>query len=165
MGTDLYLFTEVKTNNLWLESEHNLQIGNFRSYNISSFLAGIRNYNNIIPICNPKGFPIDSEYLNAPYNKDISIREDIMQDGNYDGESWLMLKEMLDFNYEQTFEINHLTIEREWDKKNKHWNKTEHITTEQTNYREFLGEAYYEDIELLKTLGKPEDVRIIFYFG
>lgn len=31
-------------------------------------------------------------------------------------------------------------------------------------YREFLGKFFFEELELMKTLGEPEDVRVVFLF-
>jgi hypothetical protein len=60
MGCDIHFFVEVKTKNGWeLYSSPNVT----RSYALFAKLANVRNYNNIEPISEPKGFPEDASYL------------------------------------------------------------------------------------------------------
>lgn len=34
----------------------------------------------------------------------------------------------------------------------------------QMTYRQFLGENFFKDLEIMKTLGPPEDIRVVFGF-
>lgn len=77
--------------------------------------------------------------------------------------SWLSLKELLDFNYDQTFEDRRVTVQtgpRSWNGAGE----AEPGGGEQTTFREFLGEAFFSQLEILKTYGEPENVRVVFGF-
>ena len=163
MGCDIHLMTEIKKDNKWELNEELLFIDDYsksdspfdrRSYRIFAFLADVRQRDNfkITPISEPKGLPKDSEYLNTPlekpenysyygydngtaYTKEGQIECDV----DCHSLTYLTLKELLDFDYEQK-------------------------ATETETYREYLMEGYFEELEILKTLGEPENVRIVFWF-
>lgn len=60
MGCDIHFHIEVKTKNGWeLYSKPNVK----RNYKLFAKLAGVRNYDNIKPISEPKGLPEDISYL------------------------------------------------------------------------------------------------------
>lgn len=122
---------------------------NYQSYAIASFIAGVRNYYALTPISDVRGLP-DNESI-----EDIEkvsrypwyIEDDCLN-------TWLLLKELLEFDYEQTFEDrrdNGNTVEK---------GKGCIIT-----YREHLGEFFFDELEALKKFGNPEYVRIVFAFG
>lgn len=154
----------------------------WRNYSMFGFLADVRNYSHCTPIAEPKGLPEDSEYLNStskyaydrspmsgeaiPESEREKVKDDL-EDSGYHSHSWLTLKELVDFDYEKTF----------WDRRISRttYNESGGSFTdgaalanegegETITYREHLGEAFFEEIELLKQHGQPEDVRIIFYF-
>lgn len=64
--------------------------------------------------------------------------------------SWLSLKELLEFDYDQIFE----------DRRNGGYT-CEPGKGELTTYKEFLGEGFFEDLEKLKNSGAD---RIVFWF-
>ena len=78
--------------------------------------------------------------------------------------SWLTLKELLDYDYDQLF----------WDRRVKKQTPNGGLKYAASavigegrhlSVREFLGESiFFERLETLKGLGEPEDVRIIFWF-
>lgn len=188
MGADIHSFAEVRTNNKWVRVEEPKFDDSFdkttapfswRSYSMFAFLAGVRNYSHCTPISEPKGLPVDSEWLNSPseysysYNpmsgETISENEretnksEIYDNGNYHSLSWLTLKELLDFDYEQKF----------WDRRISKqvspngWSGAELAEDGEgkvVSYREFLGKGFFIELDVLKTLGSPNDVRIIFWF-
>lgn len=183
MGCDIHSFAERKRNGKWEKVEEGfIEISNekeksnepfdWRSYTIFAFLAGVRNYDCCEPISEPKGLPDDSEFLNEIYDEDAfygvatTNKQDIEE--GYHSCSYLTLKELLDFDYEKTF-----------------WNRRISRTTYRTDgsvsgsngaclaeegegeiitYRENLGSNFFKEIEELKTLGEPENVRVVFYF-
>ena len=194
MGCDIHSIAEIKTTKGWLplESdgrtsswgsffERNTQYFepfNWRSYAIFGFLADVRNYSHCEPISEPRGLPTDSEHLNSPspYAYDTSpmsgetipeseketIKSDLL-DGGYHSYSWLLLKELTDFDYEKTF----------WDRRVTKqtapncWNGAalaEEGDGQTITYREHLGEDYFKDLELLKSFGEPDNIRIVFWF-
>jgi hypothetical protein len=132
----------------------------YQSYAIAAFIAGIRNEFKITPIAERRGLPeghksvVETEgfsgieYMVTRYPANIS--EDHTN-------TWLLLKELLDFDYEQTFE----------DRRN--YGAGNHDTVEVGSgsvltYKEHLGPFFFTELEALKKLGDPEHVRIIFAF-
>lgn len=187
MGCDIHGFAEIKKEGKWIrmdgdifgyEGEYTSIPFHWRSYAVFGFLADVRNYSHSESISECKGLPHDSEYLNSvsPYaydrnpmnGEDIpeserdTIRKNLLE-GDYHSYSWLTLKELLKFNYDEDL----------WDRRVSKqiapnaWSDSqlaEEGEGEITTYREHLGSLFFSDLEVLKTLGDPEDVRIIFWF-
>ncbi len=176
MGCDIHLFTEVKKEGKWEVVDKPYTPFDKRDYTVFAFLAGVRNYDHCEPLSEPKGLPDDSEELNTPLSEPENYsysgydngtaytkKGKIECDADYHSPSFLTLKELLDFDYDKTF-----------------WNRrvTKQIAPNAFNgaalaeegegkvlsYRENLGTQFFKDLEWLKELGSPEDVRIVFYF-
>lgn len=163
MGCDIHVITEVKEEEVWKLNKRKIFTTyygvpqdtspfHWRNYAMFGFLANVRN-STIEPIQEPNGFPSDSLYLNTPLSSPIDMSygpeeviaytegESILKNINYHSHSHLYLYELLDFDYEEEYMVD-IGI----------------------SYRELLGTNYFESLNTLKTLGKPEDVRIIFWF-
>lgn len=124
--------------------------------------------------------PDDSEYLNTlleePQNYSYygfdngtayTKKGEIECDANYHSLSFLTLKELVDFDYEQTFwdrRITRITTLPNGGKLSDGAALAEEGEGEIITYREHLGESFFKDIDVLKNLGNPQDVRIIFWF-
>lgn len=170
MGCDIHSFAEKKVNNKWKRVEEKIFLERtepfgWRSYSMFAFLADVRNYDYCDPISEPKGFPDDSEFLNDPSEYDTSKtnKEYLEEDYDYHSHSYLTLKELLDFDYDKTFWNRRITKQTGPNS----WNGAslaEEGEGEIISYRENLGKSFFKDLETLKTLGDPEEVRIIFYF-
>jgi len=132
---------------------------------VFGFLANVRNYSHCTPLGECKGLPEDSEVLNAPsvYDVNTSERDNLLEDGNYHSFSWFTLKELLDFDYEQTFWNRQITRQESPNYFN-HAALAEEGEGKVITYREHLGEGFFRDLDILKTLGEPEFVRVVFYF-
>lgn len=151
-----------------------------RDYSVFAFLADVRNYDHCTPIIpETRGLPKDSEWLNSPHKYAYDVnpmsgeaipvadQETNMQYvgdyGDYHSHSWITLKELLDHDYDKTFWNRRITRQLS----PNCWSGSE-IANEGEgkiiSYRENLGEEFFKDIELLKTYGNPEDVRVIFWF-
>ena len=123
---------------------------NWRSYVMFSIFADVRNRLYVTPISDPKGLPLDSEYLNTSrlnvWEKGgeayipNSLRNEIYRDLDFHTESYITLSELLRYDYDQIIESEDETL------------------------REYLNPLFFKNIEEMKTLGEPEDVRIVFYF-
>lgn len=190
MGCDIHSFAEVKTNGKWLRleepkfenygDEKRTEPFGWRSYSIFGFLADVRNYSHCKPISKPKGLPQDSEYLNTKLDEPQNYsyygydngtaytnKGEIECDADYHSLSWLSLKELLDFDYEQTFwdrRISRTTIMPNGGKLIDGAALAEEGEGQTITYREHLGEGFFKDLDVLKTLGQPEDVRVVFWF-
>lgn len=167
MSCDIYAFAEVKgKNNKWEKvndkifptyyGEKTDEPFSVRSYSLFGFLANVRNYAYCPVIAQPKGLPNDSEYLNS-----IGGENWVSDGGNA---SYLTLKELLEFDYEQVFENKRMAKQTS----SNSWTGA-HITTtdkgQKMTVKEHLeGSRFFQNLEVLKTLGEPEDVRVLFYF-
>ena len=165
MGCDIHGFLEVRKNGKWEVFEENIfpLYGDkkcsapfqWRSYGMFSFLADVRNTSHVPHINFTVGFPEDSEYLNEEVEEEwrsywteppvlINTRgKDILEDYNYHSFCHIYLKDIVDFDYDKTFLDKHETIK---------------------TFREFLGEGFFDMIEVMKEIGNTEDVRFIYWF-
>lgn len=94
MGCDIHGAIEyyAKHRDRW-NHERNITVD--RWYNLFGVLAGVRNYVNAIPIAEPKGLPKDIDY----------ITEDHFEVWIYNAHSmsWLTLRELQEYDWEQEF--------------------------------------------------------------
>lgn len=144
MGCDIHIRAERKAGGKW-EIIPGLRPFDWRHYGMFAFLANVRNYSAIPPLSEPRGLPND-----APDDSDLG-------DHSY---SWLSVDELSAFDYEAAVEDRRYTRQEGpgW------WNGAatcEPGQGEMTTYREFLGEAFFDDLEKLKRAGAE---RIVFGF-
>lgn len=183
MGCDIHPILEVcHSDRKWYEVDsyevpgHDLtdELGyndfplNYRSYGLFGFLADVRNYSHVPPISEPRGLPEESEYLSEVTDEwyEETRRQEIT-DGFYHSHSWLLLSELLAFDYEQPFE------DRRTNKVTRFPNGAIYSNGAAdagegngiiTTFRDFLGPRFFLHLEAMKTYGKPEDVRFTFWF-
>jgi len=89
--------------------------------------------------------------------------DDIDNDYDYHSKSHLTLKELTDFNYEKKFWNRRVTKQTAPNCFNGAA-LAEEGEGKTVSYRENLGQDFFDVIEALKDLGKPEDVRVVFWF-
>lgn len=150
MSTDIILFVEKKIKGVWTsvdepETDENRcrnlkSIYDDRNYELFAMLADVRNYYDIVPICEPRGLPDDV----SP-----EVREgfdNIWCEGTF---GWLTVAELKAYDWERTFEDG--------------WRKKTHT------YREAAGSFYTETIPKLERLARgwflrdDDSVRIVFW--
>lgn len=184
MGVDITSFAEVRTGGKWIKVEEDIfpeykhmssEPFGWRSYAIFGFLADVRNYSESPVICEPRGLPYDSEYLNSvsPYAYDINPmsgqsiplneRETVRHDVSGWACSYLTLKELLDYDYDQQIEDRRCTITE--GNVSFGGNICEPGQGKKMTMMEFLGDHFFEHITILQSLGEPEDVRVVFWFS
>lgn len=179
MGTDIRSITEIKRNGKWEKAD--FTPFDWRNYSIFAFLADVRNYDHCECITREsRGLPDDSEYLNELVDDDnwftYGTQTDIPQvprkneilDGNYSTQNHMTLKELLDWDYDKKFE-NRRTFKATYRADGSiSGGNGAHIADvgEGTvmTYRESLGEGFFNQLEILKSLGEPDNVRIIVMF-
>ena len=172
MGCDIHSFAEVKDGDFWYtvndeifgEKDTSEPFG-WRQYGVFAFLAGVRNYSDLPEFdWHYRGFPENSDYLQSDSGwNNQTIREEIENDYDYHSTSFIYLNELLNFNYDQKFENRRITVKtgpNSYDGAGL----ARKGEGEMTTYRDFLGNSFFEDIEVLKTLGTPENVRVFYYF-
>ena len=193
MGCDIHIFAEVKKNGKWIKNtekvfgpdwrnNYNEFPFDWRGYGMFGFFADVRNYSRSPVLHEPKGLPSDSEFLNTPLSKEERFdygyfnngvarteKEYITKDADYHTHSYYTLKELLDYDYEIVFEDLRYTKVTKFPEGGMLSDGAAIVEPGDgngtiTTMREFLGDGYFKELECLKLLGKPEDVRIIFYF-
>jgi hypothetical protein len=150
MGCDIHITYQKKVNNTWIDAYPGGSPLNYRSYALFGFLANVRNYSGITPISEPRGLPEDYE----PDDDDHSL-SNLRDNVDTHSCSWLSIDELLSFNYDQ------MTEDRRVMRNGNGGCTCEPGEGEKMTYREFLGEGYFEDLELLKEAGVE---RIVFGF-
>jgi hypothetical protein len=152
MGCDIHMIGECKLKGIW-RAVFDPGNGPFedRSYRLFGFLANVRNYSGVTPISEPRGLPEDisdtsSEYF-ARWGCDIHSC------------SWLMVKELLEFDYEQFTEDRRVT--RQVGNCMDGGCTCKPGEGKKMTYREFLGEWYFKHLGQLQEEGVE---RIVFGF-
>ena len=160
MSTIMTTIVEKRIDNKWQLQPDIEDIFDYQNYSWYAFLAGVRNYDCCEPISEPKGLPDDSEHLNQINDgfhtngitygifNSKETNKDVLLNSGASRPSYLTLQELLDFDYDKTFE----------NQRDKH--KTEIMT-----YRENLGQWFFDDLDKLKAIDEPQNVRIIFWFN
>ena len=134
-----------------------------RSYELFSVLAGVRNDLNIKPIAEPRGLPEDV----------TSIMRDWFVDYGGHSPSYVTLKEMKNFDLDQTIYDPHLIISRDKDGKitgtcGATNGKHEGPVGERKIFGLWGREYWQELIAQLEAVKRPgqtdDDVRLVFFF-
>ena len=157
MGCDIHSHVETKdAAGVWRavewESDDKYAAGPFdwRSYALFGWLADVRNYSAVPPLAEPKGLPDDvGDGIRTEH-------EDMQWDAH--SASWFSVDELLAFDYDQEFEDRRVTR-----------NGDGSVTAEPgggevTTYREFLGPAYFSDLDRLRALNEQAPTRVVFWF-
>lgn len=153
MGCDIHSFVEVKQEGTWKQVEGVFPF-DWRNYSVFAFLANVRNYDCCEPISEPRGLPSDvSNDIDFIYKDE----EDYVHSTSY-----LTVKELIDFDYDKTFWNRRIT--RTIGNFTNGAALAEEGEGKIVTYRENLGEEFFQDLEELKELGEPENVRIVFWF-
>lgn len=122
----------------------------WRSYDIFGFLANVRNYSCVPPITEPRGLPSwvtskHEENTVAPTCYGFHDESEYDQFGDHSF-TYLMIDELLNFDYDKTFEDRRCSINGNGGSTCK-VGKGKVVT-----FREFLGEGFFKDLEKLKEL-------------
>lgn len=154
MGCDIHSYAEQQDARGEWHQIPDVSPFDWRSYSVYGFLADVRNYSMVTPLAEPRGIPVDtSREVRSEY-------EDWGVDGH--SASWLSLDELAGFDYDQTLEDRRVTRQvgpNAFDGAAL----AEPGGGEMTTYREFLGAAYFRDLETLQAIDAPA-VRIVFWF-
>ena len=157
---DISTHVEVRTESGWnfvntyLGWEHLAEYPDFpfgwRNYVLFAFLTDSRNSRvKSMPHvgCGYRGLPEDSNWLNeevADGFYTIQRSQDIENNCNNHGFSWVLLAELLTFDYDQAYAAGQ---------------------GEPATIREELGAGYFRHLELLTSFGAPDDVRVVYWFN
>jgi len=164
MGCDIHTITEIKTPQGWQRASPDPGVFLSRVYRWFAFLADVRNSFGIpCPFeggC--RGWPVDHS------GAADSLRENYEYNGY--GASFVTLQELLDFDYNQTFE----NLENTKDQFKKGMPFGEYYALKNAlldeglgnveTFRDFLRPEFFENIEILKGIGQPDCVRVLMLF-
>lgn len=155
MGCDIHAFVEKRNGDSWKFIELDPEPFDCRDYRLFGFLADVRNYSHSPVISKRRGIPGDaSEHV-------LEMNDYWDSDGH--SHTWLLLRELLDFDYNQEI----------WDQRvmkqdgPNSWNGAalaEEGEGAHLRLGVFLGEWYFKELNRFKQLGPPEDTRIVFWF-
>lgn len=188
MGCDIHIFVEKRINGKWecidtiigdengnLYVPYENRIYTERNYSLFALLANVRNHAKIISISEPRGLPDDvSEIV-----KEISYQWDC--DGH--SHSYYTLEELLNYNPEHLVkQVGYMSKETwtlfqeslktskpnydlrfpyaGWSSSGMGWERHEWEVPAKVISPNF----FIETLNKLKEIGKPEDVRIVFWF-
>lgn len=158
MGCDIHSFAEVKDSfGTWYRVTESIFTGNglspepfgWRSYGMFGFLADVRNVSFIPCITGvQRGWPDDTLEI---------------QEWDTHSDTFVTLNELINFDYEATVEDRRGCKQISPGLTDCAADMGEGNGTVIT-FREFLGQGFFDDIEILKTLGLPDDVRVLMSF-
>jgi hypothetical protein len=158
MGCDIYSICQVYDNGDWqtvtdpifpyYENRLTAEPFSTRHYGLFGFLANVRNYSAVPFLSEPKGLPQDFE-IEWYFDRH--------------SHSWFTLRELLDFDYDREFEDRRVT--RQVSPNFFNGGITGEIGEGTvTTFRDFLGPNYFKTLDIMQSLGAPENVRVIFCF-
>lgn len=171
MGCDIHAFAEVRRDGQWEtvgavfpldkfgakweKRTHTEEPFGWRNYGMFGFLAGVRNDSAVEPLSAPKGLPPDI----SPKVREAA--EYWEADGH--SHSWLSLRELDSVDYEGPVENRRYT--RQVGPNSFDGGATAPAGAGVLEKRaDFLGEHFMRHLEVLRTLGAPDDVRVVFWF-
>lgn len=189
MGCDIYLFVEVEHDGNWnsvdeWETEdgyksvaYEKQYYNGRNYDLFALLANVRNYNDVKPIKCPVGLPDDVS------DQVMQKSESYGSDGH--SHSYLTLKELIDFDWDQSIKEAGYMNNEQWDKFNKSLHTDNPDYDLRYSYCQGIGptlkdthtwhewnipvkiavsDFFDKTLPKLVELDEPDKVRIVFFF-
>lgn len=114
-------------------------------YGVFGWLADIRNYSAVTPISEERGLPEDvSASVLAEYGDDCNVC----------GASWLTVDELMAVDYDQHIE----------DRRGDNGTTLPAGDGETTSLREFLGDPFFRDLDVLRVLNDKRPARVVFWF-
>lgn len=160
MGASITTLTEVKTREGdWVVVDSYSPFAG-QNTGIFAFLANFRNDFMLTPVTHQNGFPEGHESVEQVINLlgdkgFVSRYPDRILDGHFPAHVYL--SKLVEFNYDQQFE----------NLRNYGPGLTDSLEPGEgvmTTYRELLGHKYFADLESLKEIGEPCDIRVILVF-
>lgn len=154
MGTDIRTHVEIREGKRWQYVRYTHPLA-WRNYGLFGFLADVRNYSHVPTIVEPRGLPEDAS---------VQLREEWVADvPDAYCASWLLLSELLRYDYDTVFWDRRITRETSPGSFDgaalAHEGEGQHLTL-----REFLGPHFFSDLDQMAMLAVPSDVRLIFWF-
>lgn len=151
MGCDIHTLVEVRDNGRWIYLPLDYEPFDTRSYGMFGFFADVRNYS-FVP-------SIQSKRLGLPDDASREAKARFPLNSYYHSMTHVTLKQLIDFDYSQTFE------DRRCMRDGNGAADAGIGNGEVKTFKEFLGEYFFAEIDKLKQLGySPDDLRILMGF-
>jgi hypothetical protein len=151
MGCDIHTHAERKVDGKY-EAIKDLHPFDWRSYAMFGWFADVRNYSDVPPLSDERGLPDDVS---------DSVRTEHMGwGGDAHTASWMSVEELTAFNYDQPVEDRRVMVQLA-ENVVSGAGTSDHGGGEMTTYREFLGPAFFRDLDALVSAGAD---RIVFWF-
>lgn len=157
MGCDIHILAERKVGSAY-EAITDAKFAegpapfDWRAYGMFGFLAGVRNYSDVPPIAERRGFPEDASKIVADEYDEWA--------GDAHSPSWLSVAELTAFDYDKPMEDRRVTRQLGPNL----WSgacTAEAGFGEMTTYRDFLGPQFFADLSVLEDVGAD---RVVFWF-
>ena len=150
MGCDIHAHVEYRhATGAWVYVPE-LELFDYRNYNLFGWLAGVRNYSAVPPIAAPRRLPVD-------VSPEIAHALDGWGSDAH-SVSWLSLEELQAFDYDAAVENRRMTVG------NSGGHTADPGGGTMTTYREFLGTSYFADLERFVLAAERGPVRVVFWF-
>jgi len=122
-------------------------------YGWFGFLANVRNYACCEPLDEPRGWPEDCDRAGGCLANGVDDLAGLASC------SWLLVSELLNFDYDRVF----------WNRRVSKGEDHEALAYEgegvHQTYRELLGPQYFATLDVLRSLGDGDRVRVVFGFA
>lgn len=127
----------------------------WRNYCLFGFLADYCNYHDIPSLTGLRGLPKDIDIrIRLMFNLDVSFLDS----------SWILLSELIDFDYDQTFEDRREIVAKDEFSVSYRDNLVPVGSGILKTVKEALGDRFFQNLDQLKKLGDPDKVRVIIWF-
>lgn len=155
MVTDIFARAERFSEGVWTIVPNVRPFSGWSSYRLFGFLADVRNYAAITPVSKPRGLP--AGVTAPPFDDDDVEGDEWLGEHDY---SWLLVSELLSVEYEQMVEDRRTSGMINGIRDGSLTAQPGHGV--RMTLREFLGEAYFDELARLEEAGVE---RIVFGFG
>ncbi len=178
MGCDIHAYAEVRKGNKWekvgevfplddwtanyRKKTHGDEPFDIRSYGLFGLLADVRNYlgaaDAFFAAFAPKGLPDD-------VTREVRKKHREWESDAH-STSWLTLRELTSRDFDRIMVDKRIERQIGPNMFDGGCTATEREITSamKTTYREFLPDIFFQHVDILKTLGAPDDVRVVFWF-
>jgi len=172
MGCDIHSYVEVKHNGIWTQVHKKFPLSNwekelyhrdfgdrpfnYRHYGLFGWLADVRNYSGVKSLAPRRGLPADVS------SEVYKIAQEYGPDGH--SHSWIRLQELLEVDYNEIIWDRRVTRQITPNFSDGRCTTDNPKEGKRLPLRKFLGSSFFKALEVLETVGEPENVRIVFWF-
>lgn len=169
MGTTITTQVQIKRGSEWVDynapiftvyGKETSQPFSEQNYGLFGFLADVRNYAFSPVLSAVRGLPkVEEPSLGDAWEDAFMATEwEAWPDhGDNHSGTWFLVSELLEFDYDIEFE----------NRRDESYSHNDALVKGQgsvTTVREHIGQYFFDDIEKLKSVGNPEQIRVVISF-